>query len=123
MRRYSINFKLYNTLNGGKILGYNFVENNKYNCEIIFNNIKYELTEYFEIEINSNNKYNINREYFLIKIIIKSNTSNLSYMFDNCKSLIEIVELYNLNLKNLTNLSHIFCGCSHQIGTLQMLLI
>ena len=26
-----------------KILGYNFVENNKYNCEIIYNNQKYDL--------------------------------------------------------------------------------
>ena len=33
-----------------KILGNNFVENNKYNCEILYNNKKYELTEYFEIK-------------------------------------------------------------------------
>ena len=88
-----------------KILGYNFVENNRYNCEIIYNNKIYELTEYFEIEIDVNCKYTFISEYFFLTIKVKSNINNLSYMFENCKSLIEIVETKNFSPNNLINLS------------------
>ena len=96
-----------------KILGNNFVENNKYNCEILYNNKKYELTEYFEIKLNSNNNNNNNdlsNEYLLIKIISKSPLNNLSYMFDGCKSLIEIIDLKNFEQNNFNNFNHMFCG-------------
>ena len=88
-----------------KILGNNFVENNKYNCEILYNNKKYELTEYFEIKLNSNNNNNndLSNEYLLIKIISKSPLNNLSYMFDGCKSLIEIIDLKNFEQNNFNN--------------------
>ena len=64
MRRYSINFKLYNTLNGGKILGYNLGQ---------FFGILIEL-------LSTEDKQKINSAFITFGYV---NTTNASFIFDN----------------------------------------
>ena len=118
-----------------KIFGELFVENNKDNFKIIYNNKEYELTEYFEVDSEEN--------YLKIKITkigdkcIKdlahmfyecsslislpddfinvdiSKVDNISYMFKNCTSLISLPEtIENLVTSNISDMSSLFDGCS-----------
>ena len=87
-----------------KILGKNFVENNKNNFKIIYMNKIYELQEYFEIE-------QVVKE-LEIKIVPINKVINLSYMFDECSSLIYLPDISNLNTNYVTNMSYMFSNCS-----------
>jgi hypothetical protein len=84
------------------IFGDKFVENNKNNIEIIINGNSSNLIKEYILEKGENN----------IKIIIKNKIVNLEYMFYNCKSLINIKELENLDTKDINNFESIFCKCS-----------
>ena len=87
-----------------KILGKKFVENNKNNFRIIYLNKIYELQEYLEIEQIV--------EEVEIKIVAINKVINLSYMFDECKSLIYLPDISNLNTNYVTNMSYMFNDCS-----------
>ena len=95
---------VYKTDKEGKenIFGDKFVENNKNNIELIINGINNNLIKEYILEKGENN----------IKIIIKNKIVNLEYMFYNCKSLINIKELENLDTKDINNFESIFCKCS-----------
>ena len=95
---------VYKTDKEGKenIFGDKFVENNKNNIELIINGINNNLIKEYILEKGENN----------IKIIIKNKIVNLEYMFYNCKSLINIKELDNLDTKDINNFESIFCKCS-----------
>ena len=64
---------IYKTEDKGKykIFGEDFVKNNKNNIELLINGIKSELIEEFDLKKGNNN----------IKLFIKNNLVNLSYMF------------------------------------------
>ena len=91
-----------------KILGKRFVENNKSNFRIIYLNKIYELQEYFEIEQIV--------EELEIKIVAINKIINLSYMFDECTSLIYLPDISNLNTNYVTNMSYMFNNCSSLIS-------
>ena len=88
-----------------KIFGYEFVMNNAKNCNIIHNNIKYDLTENFNIK-------DIKENTFEIKLIDIKNITNMSYMFIECSSLLTIKDFSNWNTSNITDMSYLFYGCS-----------
>ena len=66
-----------------RILGEYFCRNNKNKGKFIINNIKSEIKEFINIE-------NINKEQIKIKMLLNNNLYNKSYMFKDCKSLLEL---------------------------------
>ena len=66
-----------------RLLGKDFVKNNKNKGKLIINNKKYKLKEF----INSNE---IKNDIIKINIILSKEISNISHLFDNCYKLKEI---------------------------------
>ena len=83
-----------------KLFGEKFIENNKNNCKIIIDNKEQDLIEY--LKINKNEK--------ILKIKLKEikTITNMSYMFDGCKSLTSLPDISNWNTNNVTNMSFMF---------------
>ena len=91
-----------------RIFGDEFVKNNKDSCKIIFDNKEYELTSFFDIK-----NFTIQDEILEIKLKEMNNIKNLSHMFNECSSLIELPsDLSNLKTENETSLSYMFNNCS-----------
>jgi len=80
-----------NNKNKIKILGKEFIDKNKDKGSIIYNNYEFELKEYFDIDINDNNKNTIK---FIL--CLGKNINDISYLFNQCYLLITI-EYYNIN--------------------------
>jgi len=72
-----------------RILGKNFVKQNKNNCKIIYNNKKYKLKEYLN-EIDDN--YNNNNKEIKLKINGINNIIDFSDMFHGCFHLLSVSE-------------------------------
>ena len=64
-------------------MGENFCRNNKNKGKLIINNKKSEIKEFINIE-------NINKEQIKIKMLLNNNLYNKSYMFKDCKTLLEL---------------------------------
>ena len=77
-----------------RILGDYFCRNNKNKGKLIINNKKYYLKEFIEIK-------NMKEERIKIKMIINNLLYNKSYMFNDCKSLLELT--INDNLVYINN--------------------
>ena len=86
-----------------RIFGKNFVKNNYENCEVIINNTKKELAEYY-------NRIG-NEEEIEIKLIINKRIIDISNIFSGCKYLITILNLNKLDISNVKNMSGIFSRC------------
>ena len=90
-----------------KLFGEEFVNNNKDNCSLFIEGKKqklcseiivdYEQCKYKELEI---------------RIIENKPIINMSYMFCNCNSLLSLPDLSYWDVKNVTNMSFMFSGCS-----------
>ena len=74
-----------------RIFGNIFVTNNNDKCKLIYNNIEYELKEYFE-EIDNNYNYKDLVSFTLTGV---NNIKDMSHMFDGCDSLVDIDYLKN----------------------------
>ena len=83
------------------IFGEKFVQNNKMNIDLIINSKKSELVKECKLKKGKNN----------IKIIIKNRLTNISYMFCDCYSLLNIEDLKYLDTKEIKNFQHIFFNC------------
>ena len=77
-----------------KILSEKFVDNNKNEGNIIYNNHKYHLTEEFPIQ-------NKNRDKLKIVMELSMNINDLSCMFENCDSLLEFRDYYDIREINI----------------------
>ena len=66
-----------------RILGHDFVKNNKNKAKLIINNKKYGLKE-------SANKKKFTNDKIKINMILSKDISNISHMFKNCVKLLEI---------------------------------
>ena len=86
-----------------KILGEEFVDNNKNNCKIIYNGIEKELNSCI---INDNESNEIE-----IKLKIYKDIIDMSKMFSDCKDLNSISDLSKLNTNNVYNMSSMFEYC------------
>ena len=72
-----------------QIFGETFVENNKNNCKIIYNGNEYNLNAFFDTD-----KISMDEEKILkIKLKGINNITDMSYLFDNCKSLFSLHDL------------------------------
>ena len=80
-----------NDKNKMKIFDKRFIEKNKSKARIIYNGSEFELKEYFE-DIDNNYKSKIK-----ILLFLDGNTFDMSYMFYECKTLISLIRIYNLN--------------------------
>ena len=77
-----------------RILGGYFCRNNKNKGKLIINNKKYYLKEFIEIK-------NMKEKRIKIKMLINKNLYDKSYMFNDCKSLLELT--INDNLEYIEN--------------------
>ena len=84
------------------IFGVDFVYNNKDNIELDINGKKNKLVSEYKLKKGENN----------IKLTIKNKLTNLSYMFNGCKSLKNIDELKYLNTSYCNDFSYMFNMCS-----------
>ena len=86
-----------------KLFGKTFIKNNKNKLIIIYNNKKYELSEYFS-DFNDSDE-----EYIPIKLIGISNITNMNYMFYECINLFSISINFNFisDLSKLDNKNYI----------------
>ena len=83
-----------------KIFGSYFVNNNKYNCKIIYKDSEYDLISYFNLENNNE-----------IKLKINKNLTDISHMFEQCESLLLLPDFNKLNTSNIVDMNNLFYGC------------
>ena len=93
-----------------RIFGDKFVKNNKRNFQMIINDKNYELDSFYKIE-NQKEK-EIENEILEIKLKQIKDVNNLSYMFKECSSLIELPDISKLDTNNVTDMSLMFSQCS-----------
>ena len=99
---YNINKE--NEEDGVRIFGSKFVKNNKNICKMFIDNKEYEITEYYNITNDNNNKLEI-------KLKGINNITNMSCMFNQCSSLLSLSDISKWNTNNVTNMSGMFNYC------------
>ena len=92
-----------------QILGESFVEKNKNNCKIFFNNQEYELNAYFNLD-----NIVLNENILKIKLKEINSITDMSHMFSSCSQLILLPDIHKLNTEKVTNMSYLFSGCNMQ---------
>ena len=92
-----------------KVLGKEFIKNNKGNCKFVINKKEYDICEYIEYD-----KYNINKNDHVLAITLKGiNTIiNAKDMFYGCSSLLSLPDISKWETKNVTNINGMFGKCS-----------
>ena len=68
------------------IFGNKFVENNKNIYKMIIDNKEYEITDKYNVKNNNNNRLNI-------KLKGVNNITDMSYMFNECSSLLSLPDI------------------------------
>ena len=91
-----------------RIFGRCFVNTNKDNCKIIYKNNEYDLKEYFD---DIEKKYN-HKDIISIKLKGLNNITDMSFMFDECKSLISLPDISKWNISKVTSISEMFKECN-----------
>ena len=89
-----------------KIFGETFVKNNKDKCKYIYEGKENELNEHFDLS-----NYNKSKDILEIKLIGLKNVTDMSHLFDDCKSLIEVPDISHWNTSNITNMNFLFYFC------------
>ena len=89
-----------------KIFGQDFINNNKENCKMVIEGEELEIKDLIEL-----NDLKIKNNILEIKLKGIHNVTNMSCLFYECKSIISLPDISNLNLINVTNLSYMFRGC------------
>ena len=89
-----------------KIFGEKFVKNNENKFKIIYENKVYDLIEYFKVDKQ--------QKTLQIKLIKKNNilVNDISYMFDECKTLISLPDISSWDTKRVNKMNYMFCNCS-----------
>ena len=90
-----------------RIFGNDFIKNNIYKCKIIYKDKEYGLCEYID---DIDNEYN-NNDIITIKLKGYNNITNMSCIFNACKSLSSIPDLSKWNTSKINNMSNMFSGC------------
>ena len=94
-----------------KILGKEFIDNNKNNFKLIINNEEKDLCEYY-IQNNNNNNNEDDDEYLNIELVQINEITNLSNMFHECSSLYSLPDIDGLDISKVNDISFLFYGCS-----------
>ena len=100
---YSIKDKKENEI---RIFNSLFVQNNKNNCKIIYDDNEYELQEIFNVE-------NIKNENDILTISLRGirNITSMDNIFNDCSTLISVPDISKWNTSNIESMENIFCGC------------
>ena len=97
MIRYQMKYKIDKSLvdnNNLKILGKTFVKNNRNKAKLIIENKKYNLKDFNKLN-------NFKKSELKIDILLRQDISNISYMFNKCESLLEILMKNNIQNKEI----------------------
>ena len=94
-----------------RIFGEKFVSFNMAYCKYSYEGKKYELNEFFYSKDLKTNKKELE-----IKLIIFGVTKNLSYLFNDCKSLISIDSINQIKIDDNCDMSNMFRNCSSLIS-------
>ena len=89
-----------------KIFGADFVKNNKDRCKIRHSHGTIELREYFDIDDNLKNK-----EILEIILVGITKVTNMSNMFQECRTLLSISDISKLDMTKVTDISGMFSIC------------
>ena len=87
-----------------RIFGSEFVNKNKNNCKLIYENKEFELKEFINIK---NNK----KEIIEIKLKGINKITDMSCLFKECNSLSSSTDLSHWDTSNITNMSYLFNKC------------
>ena len=99
IKEYQMKYKLNKTKSNNyslKILDKEFIKNNRNKVKLIFENKKYELTEYIQLN-------NFKKTELKINILFSQDISNISFMFKNCQSLLEFSIIDNIENNEINN--------------------
>ena len=87
-----------------RLFGEEFVKKNKEKFNIIINDNKSELIEYYNCEKDE--------KILKVQLIMIENITNMSDMFNGCSSLSSLDGISDLETRNVTNMSKMFNECS-----------
>ena len=93
-----------------RVLGEEFIINNKGNCKLIINKKEFNICECLKYD-----EYDINKDDDdLLSIILTgiNNITNAKGMFSGCNSLKSLPDISKWDTKNVTNMGYMFSGCS-----------
>ena len=90
-----------------KLFNESFIKKNKNNCKLIINEKEQELKEKYNFGLFSSKK-----DTLKIKLKGITNIINAADIFDNCKSLLSLPDIYNWDTSNITNMAWMFSNCS-----------
>ena len=100
----TIKYKINKEENRIKLFGDEFIKNNKRNCKIFISGVEVKICTYYD-------KYNKNHDILEIKLKGIKNITNMSHMFDYCKSLLSLPDISKWNTNKVTDMSYIFSNC------------
>ena len=86
-----------------KLFGNNFVYENKDKCKIEVNDKQKQINQFYRIEDNL--------KELEIKIIGNNNITNMSYMFEECDTLLELSDISQWNTSKVVDMSNMFNQC------------
>ena len=86
-----------------KILGNEFINNNKEKCKIIMKNKIFKLKKFIQFKDKSNIKSTVK-----VKLIIFANLFNISMMFNNCVNLQKITYFFMNENKKFNDISGVY---------------
>ena len=94
-----------------KLFGNQFIERNKKRCKIIIDNKEQDIIEFYDIDKKDK------KDILEIKFKKIKSITNFSHMFgdqqyNSCHTLTSITDISKWDMKNVTNMSYMFCGCS-----------
>ena len=100
-----IRYKIYSQ--NVRIFGEKFVENNSDKCKLVINDNEKNLCS--EISIDDNLK--LEGDDLKIKLILKGDIIDMSYMFCDCDTLLSIFNFSELDTSKVTKMNYMFSGC------------
>ena len=103
----TIIYKLGDFDNEIKLFGETFVKNNKDKCVLIIDEKEHELCE----NINRDDITCIKKNILKIKLKEVKTITDMSYMFSNCCTLIDLRDISEWDTSSVTNMNHMFDNC------------
>ena len=80
----------------------NYIKNNKGKCKMKIGDKIFEITDYYRINDTDKKK-----DYLTIKLIIPDKLSDITFMFHNCSSIVEIDNIENWDLSKIADIKDI----------------
>ena len=97
-----------------KLFGQKFIINNRFKCKLEINNISYDLFDSLQISKELEKQITSNNGIFSIKLKLNKNENltDMSHMFNGCSSLLFLPDISEINTFHVTDMSYLFYGCT-----------